>query len=215
MKLGLGADEVLTTTRAVRRRLDYERPVEREILEDCLEIALQAPTGGNHQGWRWLLISDAKKKHAIAELYRRFYRVYREHRSQADPDFGEPQARSADAFAAKLERAPWFVIPCIEGPLGRADEGSSAYVQANTWASIYPAVWSFALALRERGLATCLTTNHLAYERDVAELLGIPFDTVNQACLLPVAHSLGSDFRPAPRRPLASVVHFERWGGPG
>lgn len=215
MKLGLGADELLTTTRAVRRRLDFDRPVARETLEACIEIAVQAPTGGNHQGWRWILISDPDRKLAIAELYRRFYCVYREHRKQIDPSFGERQLRSGDAFAANLERAPWFVIPCIEGPMGRAGAGTDSYVQANTWASIYPAVWSFMLALRERGLATCLTTNHLAYERDVAELLGIPFATVNQACLLPVAYSQGTDFRPAARRPLSSVIHRERWGAAG
>ena len=95
--------------------------------------------------------------------------------------------------------------------MGRSDTGSGTYVQANTWASIYPAVWSFILALRERGLATTLTTNHLAYEREVADLLGIPFDTVNQACLLPVAYSLGTDFRPAPRAPLDSILHLEGW----
>ena len=213
MKLGLGADEVLTTTRVVRKRLDFGSPVARETLEACIEIAVQAPSGGNHQGWRWVLISDEAKKRAIAELYRRFYGVYREHRKATDPTFGAEQVRTADEFSGNLERAPWFVIPCIEGPMGRADEGSSSYLQANTWASIYPAVWSFMLALRERGLATCLTTNHLAYERDVAALLGIPFDTVNQACLLPVARAIGTSFRPAPRRASASVIHLERWRG--
>jgi len=214
VKLGLNADEVLTTTRAVRRRLDFDRPVARETLETCVEIALQAPSGGNHQGWRWVLISDPATKRAIADLYRQFYGVYREQRLKMDPGFGGKQVHTADTFAANLERAPWFVIPCIEGPMGRAGDGSGTYVHANTWASIYPAVWSFMLALRERGLATCLTTNHLAYEREIAELLGIPFDSVNQACLLPVAHALGTDFRPAPRQPSASVIHWEGWGSP-
>ena len=211
MKLGLSADEVLTTTRAVRRRLDFERPVARETLEACIEIALQAPNGGNHQGWRWILVSDAEKKQAIADLYRRFYSIYRKHRRQADSSFDEKQLRLGDTFASHIEHAPWFVIPCIEGPMGRADTGSASLVQANTWASVYPAVWSFMLALRERGLASCLTTNHLAYEREVAELLGIPFETVNQACLLPIAYSKGTNFRPAPRRPPASVIHLEGW----
>lgn len=213
MKLGLSVDDALTTTRAVRRRLDFERPVRREVLEECIEIAMQAPSGGNLQGWRWLLISDPTTKTAIAEQYRRFYATYREHRRQADPALWEKTGATADRYAAELERAPWFVLPCVEGPMGRADEGSGVYVHANTWASIYPAVWSFMLALRERGLATCLTTNHLLYEREVAELLGIPFDTVNQACLLPVAYSRGTDFSPAARKPLESVLHVERWGG--
>jgi nitroreductase len=212
MKLGLEADELLTTTRAVRRRLDFDRPLDRAILEECIEIALQAPSGGNQQGWRWVLISDEKKKRAIADCYRRFYAVYKEHRRRQDPALWDRVGETADAYAANIERAPWFVLPCIEGPLGRAGDGSGTYVHANTWASIYPAVWSFMLALRERGLATCLTTNHLAYEREVADLLGIPFDTVNQACLLPVAYARGIDFRPAKRASLESVVHVERWG---
>ncbi len=212
MKLGLSADELLTTTRAVRRRLDFDRPVSRGVLEECIEIAMQAPTGGDQQGWRWILISEARTKTAIAEHYRRFYAVYREHRRDADPTSWEKTGPIADAYAANLERVPWFVIPCIEGPMGRAGDESGVYVHANTWASIYPAVWSFMLALRERGLATCLTTNHLAYEREVADLLGIPFDTINQACLLPVAHAQGTDFRRAARKPVESVVHLERWG---
>lgn len=211
MKLGLSADEVLTTTRAVRRRLDFDRPVPRAVLERCIEIATQAPSGGNLQGWRWILVSEAPTKAAIAEHYRRFYAVYRRHRRDADPVLWEKIRPTADAYAANIERAPWFVIPCIEGPLGRAGDGSSTYVHVNTWASIYPAVWSFMLALRERGLATCLTTNHLAYEREVAELLGIPFERVNQACLLPVAYARGTSFRRAARAPLESLVHLERW----
>ena len=213
MKLGLDADQLLTTTRAVRRRLDFDRPVERGVLEECIEIALQAPNGGNQQGWRWLLVSDEEKKRAVADCYRAFYAVYREHRRKLDPALWDRIGPIGAAYAASLERAPWFVIPCIEGPMGRADEGSGAYVQANTWGSIYPAIWSFMLALRERGLATCLTTNHLAHEREVAELLGIPFERVNQACLMPVAYARGTGFRAAPREPLESVVHVERWGG--
>lgn len=212
MKLKLSADELLTTTRAVRRRLDFDRPVSRDVLEECLGIAMQAPSGGNLQGWRWLLISDPAKKAAIADYYRRFYAVYREHRRDADPAMWERTGPIADAYAENLERAPWFVLPCIQGPLGRAGDASGVYAHANTWASIYPAVWSFMLALRERGLATCLTTNHLAFEREIAELLDIPFESINQACLLPVAYSRGTDFRPAPRIALDSVVFLDRWG---
>jgi nitroreductase len=215
MKLGLTADELLTTTRAVRRRLDFDGPVARETLEHCIEIAIQAPNGGNHQGWHWLLVSEPSRKRAIAELYRRFYRVYREHRIETEPDFEGRLLETADAFAANLERAPFLVVPCIEGPMGRSDEGSSSFLQANTWASIYPAVWSFMLALRERGLATCLTTNHLAYEREIADLLGIPYERVNQACLLAVARAKGTDFRPGPRKGLASILHLEDWSSSG
>ena len=213
MKLGLTADALLTTTRAVRRRLDFDRPVARSVLEECVEIAIQAPSGGDSQGWHWLLISDFATKAAIAECYRRFFAAYRENRQRDDPEYWARVGSTADTHARNLERSPWFVIPCLAGPMGRATDESSVFVHANTWASIYPAVWSFILALRERGLATCLTTNHLAYEREVAEILEIPFESVNQACLLPVAYARGTDFRPGPRHPASTVIHLERWRG--
>ncbi len=211
--LGLNVDEVLTTTRAVRRRLDFERPVARETLLACIEIAVQAPSGGNHQGWRWVLVSDAAAKRAIAERYRRFYALYREQRRLAEPSFGGRMLRIADAFAANLERAPWLVIPCIEGPMGRAGDGAGTYLHANTWASIYPAVWSFMLALRERGLGSAWTTIHLldGGDAEAAELLGIPHDRVTQAGLFPIAYTVGTDFKLAPRLPAEELSHWDEW----
>jgi nitroreductase len=219
MRLQLSPDELLSTTRAVRRRLDFDRPVEREVLLECLELALQAPSGGNSQPWSWVLVEEPGAKQAIGDLYRKFFSVYLANAQNTYPA-GDPRSvgwdslvGSGEYLAEHIHRAPWLVIPCVESPLGRADTGTGAFAQAMFWGSVYPAVWSFMLALRERGLASCLTTNHLAYEREVAELLGIPYDRVNQAGLLPVAYSKGTEFRRAARLPVASVVHIGQWQG--
>jgi nitroreductase len=217
MRLQLSPDELLSTTRSVRRRLDFDRPVEQSVLLACIDLALQAPSGANSQPWAWVLVDGPREKQAIGDLYRKFFSIYVAN-AQNTYAAGDPRSASWDSLvessahlAEHIHRAPWLVIPCVESPLGRADTGTGAFAQAMVWGSIYPAVWSFMLALRERGLASCLTTNHLAYEREAAEVLGIPYDRVNQAGLLPVAYSRGTSFRRAPRLPTASVVHIGRW----
>jgi len=206
------ADELLTTTRSVRKRLDLDRPVERDVIEECIDIALQAPTGSNAQGWRWLVVTDQERKDKIAEYYRQAGAGYL--RSGKEGLDALPEDRrgemgkvisSALYLAENLERVPVFVIPCI---LGRLDGGGG--MSAGFWGSIFPAVWSFQLALRARGLGTCLTTFHLAFESEVASLLGIP-DTVSQACLLPVGYTKGDDFKPASRRPGSEITYWESW----
>ncbi|BDZ63946.1 nitroreductase family protein [Agromyces mangrovi Wang et al. 2018] len=215
MTLHLSADQLLTTTRSVRKRLDLDRPVERSVVEECLEIALQAPTGSNRQGWHWVVVEDAETKAAIAEIYRSNFWEYRD---APGPTFTPGDARaqqarrvadSADSLADNFERVPMMLIPCIRGRLDDADVSE----QAGAWGSILPAVWSFMLALRERGLGSAWTTLHLPNdgERRVAELLGIPFERVTQAGLFPIAYTIGTDFRPARRRPLADVLHWDAW----
>ena len=99
------------------------------------------------------------------------------------------------------------VIPCIEG----RPEKLPYAAQAAKWGSILPATWSFMLAARARGLGTAFTTFHLSHEREAAELLGIPFDRVAQAALVPVAYADKTEFRPALRNPLEEVVHWNKW----
>jgi nitroreductase len=164
MRLGLSADELLTTTRSVRRRLDLERPVSASVIEDAIAIAVQAPTGGNLQNWVWIAIQDRDTKRDIAELYRNFYALYREVlRDTPNGGSGSDQQlmSSGDILAANLDRVPWLVIPCISPLGGRVDRETEAFAQAMTWASIFPAVWSLQLALRERGLASCATRRHV------------------------------------------------------
>jgi nitroreductase len=213
MNLQLTADEVLSTTRAVRKRLDLERPVPRQVLLDCLHLAVQAPTGSNRQGWHWVFVEDAAKKEAIAERYRGVWEGYAKSRLS---EFAEDDPRtkqrpgvmsSAQYLADNFHRVPVMMIPLIEGRL----DGGPTILQASSWGSILPAVWSFLLALRERGLGSAWTTLHLAYEQDVAELLGIPFDDYTQAGLFPIAYTKGTDFKPAERMPLDEIVHFDAW----
>jgi nitroreductase len=215
MKLNLSADEVLTTTRSVRRRLDFDRPVERDVVEECLQIALQAPTGSNRQGWHWVVVEDAAKKRAITDVYRVNFAEYRalppaEYRP--GDSRGERQDKVADSatyLAENFHRAPLLMIPCLWGRL----DDASVPGGASAWGSLLPAVWSFMLALRERGLGSAWTTIHLMNdgEREVAEILGIPFQRVTQGGLFPIAYTIGTDFRPAKREPLATVLHWDAW----
>lgn len=201
-------DLLLSTTRAVRRRLDLARPVEREVILDCLRLAVQAPTGSNGQGWRWMVVTDAEKKARLAQMYRAGGEDYLR-RSTASA--GEGQQRrmfdSATYLMEVLDRVPALVIPCI---VGRPPEGIAA---AGFFGSILPAVWSFQLALRSRGLGSAWTTFHLAREREAADLLGIP-DDVTQVALLPVAHTIGTDFKPAQRTPVENITYWDHWPHP-
>ena len=201
-------DALLSTTRSVRRRLDLDRPVDRALLEQCLELAIQAPTGGNAQSWRWLVIDDPAAKAAVGESYRRMAeRFLPLYRRGVGPD---PQTArvldSAEYLAGVIGRAPVLVIPCIEGRL----RDTSPMAAASTYGSILPAVWSFQLALRSRGLGSCFTTLHLADEETAAKVLGIPSD-VTQVALLPVAYTRGTDFAPAVRRGIARITYWNRW----
>ena len=208
-------DELLTTTRAVRKRLDLDKPVPREVIEECLELAIQAPTGGNQQGWRWLIVTDSDKKKKLAEWYRDAWNMAYAQRGEdafvnARPEIADQNRRvygSADYLAQNLERVPVHVIPCI---LGALPEGTPAWMAASFLGSIIPAVWSFQLALRSRGLGSSYTTLHLAHQAEAAELLGIP-PTVTQVALIPVAYTKGSTFRPAQRRPAREITYWDSW----
>jgi nitroreductase len=208
--LELTPDELLSTTRAVRKRLDLERPVEREVLEECLRLAQQAPTASYSQGWHFVVVTDADKRAALADLWRRGGAAYLEHRREAAQQAGGQMARIIDAvlhLAEHLHEVPVHVIPCVQG----RTEAAPAPLQAARWGSIFPATWSFMLAARSRGLGTVLTSFHLMHEREAAELLGIPFDQVMQAALVPVAYTVGTDFKPGRRAPLETIVHWDGW----
>jgi nitroreductase len=201
-------DELLTTTRSVRRRLDLTRPVGRDVILECIRLAMQAPTASNAQDWRWLVITDADKRAAIARIYRS---VGAEYLAFAAKDASDPQTRrvyeNALKFTETLGQVPVHVIPCLANPI----DNSTLLTAASAWASIIPAGWSFLLALRSRGLGSVWTTMHLAKAQEVAELLGIPA-TATQAALFPVAYTIGTDFRPASRPPAETVTFWDNWG---
>ncbi len=204
-------DALLSTTRAVRKRLDLERDVSDDVLLECLQLAVQAPTGSNQQGWRWMVIRDADKKEALAEMYREAGGEYLAS-AAASADGGTQQGRvidSANYLAQHLGEVPVLVIPMIIGRL----PDNSANAAAGLMGSILPAVWSFQLALRSRGLGSCLTTLHLGKEQEAAELLGIP-DHMTQAGLLPVAYTTGTDFKPAKRPPVEQITYLDTYKHP-
>lgn len=212
MTLNLSVDEVLTTTRAVRKRLDVDKPVGREVLLECLELAIQAPTGSNAQGWQWVFVEDDEKKKAIADIYRAAADPYLD---LPKPQYGDVRAErmdfvidSAKYLAAHLHEVPVLMIPCLLGRIEPAPTLSSSF-----WASLFPAAWSFCLALRSRGLGTCWTTLHLLGEgeKQAAEILGIPYEEYSQGGLFPIAYTKGTDFRPAKRLPAEEIVHWDSW----
>ena len=211
MELQLTPDELLSTTRAVRRRLDLERPVEREVLEECLRLAQQAPTAAYREDWHFVVVTDSAKRAALGELWAKSARRYLMRRPQAAAGLLVPDTRRLLRSVAHLVKhigdVPVHVIPCIEG---RTD-GKPAAAQASRWGTVVPAAWSFMLAARSRGLGTVWTTFHLAYEEEAARLLGIPYEEVMQVALIPVAYTVGTDFRPARRKPLETMVHWEHW----
>ena len=201
-------DELLATTRAVRKRLDFSQAVPREIINQCLELAVQAPTGSNSQTWRWVVVDDADQRAALAALYRKGAEGYLSSAAEQAPTGQTKRVfDSALYLMDNLEKAPVHVIPCVKG---RPPEGSPTIALGGLFGSIFPAVWSFQLALRSRGLGSTLTTLHLMREREAAELLGIP-DDVMQVALLPVAYTLGTDFKRASRPPVANITHWNKW----
>jgi nitroreductase len=203
-------DHLLSTTRAVRKRLDLARPVPRGVIEECLRLAIQAPTGSNRQGWHWIIVTDKAKRAALADWYREGFGPYisaarrPEGAAASGGSERERLAQSAVWLADRLQDVPVHVIPCIR-------DHTRGHPHAGLYGSIYPAVWSFQLALRSRGLGSVLTTLHLAREREAADLLGIP-DGILQAGLVPVAYYTGDDFKPARRRPVEDVTSWNEWG---
>lgn len=212
--LDLTPDRLLATTRSVRKRLDFTRAVEPKVIRECLELALQAPTGGNRQGWQFVVVTDAAKRQALGDIYRRGWAVYKQESSKLRPPSDPARLRtqlrvldSADYLAEHMHEAPVLLIPCIRG---RTD-GQPAIAQAGQWGSILPAVWSFMLAARMRGLGSSWTTVHLFFEQEAAQVLGIPYEKVMQTALIPVAYTNGTEFSPAPREPLETVLHWDEW----
>ncbi len=218
--LPLTPDELLTTTRAVRKRLDFDRPLELSVIRECLEIALQAPSGSNAQGWQFMVVTDAAKRKALAELYKKAWAVYEtmpvaaHHVHAGDPSMKEVQERvvsSAEFLSRNLERAPAFLIPCLTPRLDAAAGPMINMMASASLGSLLPAVWSFMLAARARGLGTCWTTLHLFHEEEAARILGIDYAKVAQCALIPIGYTKGTDFKPAPRKPLDGVLHVNQW----
>lgn len=209
--LDLDPDALLTTTRTVRKRLDFDRPVPRELIQECLEIGFQAPNGGNMNNWRWVVIDDPALVAKVAEIYNGGLDDFIE--TFGDAGYAGAAVPGADRIESStahlrenFHRCPALLLPLFAG----RTEGANTFYQASQWGSIIQSVWSFMLALRARGLGSAWTTGHLWREKELAELLEIPFDHLTQVGLFPIAYTIGTDFKPAHRKPAAEVVG---WNG--
>ena len=205
-------DTLLTTNRAVRKRLDLSRLVEEQQIKKCLEISQQAPVGSNCQGWQWVIITDKGKRRIIANYYRQDADNYLEEGKNSARDKDDDQDLkvfdSAKYFADNMEDILLLVIPCID------TSHMALHAPARKWlslgGSIFPAIWSFQLALRARGLGSCITTFHLSYGREISKIIGIP-ETFAQVALLPVAYNKETYFKPAKRPPVSEIIHWNSW----
>ena len=212
-QLDLTFDEILTTTRAVRKRLDVTRKVPRALLEECLELAFQAPNGSNKNMWRWIIVDDPEMVAKLGDEYRAAMGILGsgQQTSQFSNTSGvhweDRLLESAYALADKIGQMPTLLIPLMPG---RA-EGKGVVEQAAMWGSIVQAVWSFMLALRSRGLGSCWATVTSRREREIAALLGIPYEEYTQVGMFPIAFTIGTDFKKAWRKPVAEVLTYNRF----
>jgi len=221
----LNADEVLVTTRSVRKRLDLSRPVSRALIAECLDIAFQAPNGSNQNTWQWVVIDDRELVRQAAEIYDaalndfitspegQGYQRLAAEKVAADTtgtvvEGMRKMSESVDHLRKHMGRMPALVIPMFAGRPERMD----LFHQASSWGSVLPAVWSLFLALRVRGLGSAWTTAHILREKQMAELLGIPHADYTQVGLFPIAYTIGMDFKKADRKPVAEVVSWNRFG---
>lgn len=199
--------DAMSTQRSMRRL--KPDPVPESVIRQILDLAICAPSGGNRQGWSFVVVRDAAKRARLGELYRQAWGElmkvpYYAAASQAPPD--SPAGRmlaSARHLSEHLGEAPVLVLACIA-----LDPGGKPTI--TTGASIYPAVQNLMLAARALGVGSCLTTIHKHRDAQVKELLGIPAD-VETAALIPLGYPLGKFARP-PRRPLTEVAHWDGWG---
>ncbi|MEY3680451.1 MAG: nitroreductase family protein [Ilumatobacteraceae bacterium] len=216
--LPLDPDQLLSTTRAVRKRLDFTRPVPDQLVRECVELAMQSPSGSNNMTMQFVVVRDEAKRKAIGEIYRQCYSIYQSMDGvyirtidKGEADANQQQQRSADSadyLGDHMGDAPVLVIGCTQG--ARAD-GMPGMMVSSIMGNVLPAMWSFMLAARARGLGTAWTTVHLMMEQQMADVLGIPFETVQQVCLTPLAFTQGTDFKPAKRPPADSIIHWDAW----
>ncbi len=216
-------DHVLTTTRSVRKRLDLSRPVELEVIERCIRIAMQAPTALYGETWHFVVVTDRPQREAVAAIYRKAGEGHRSGALPLDPYMGQLRAatsedsrfnaqqrmfRSGAHLIQHMHEVPVLILACVEGRVENAGAGA----QASLYGSIFPAIWSLMLAFRSRAIGSVMTTQHIQHlEKDMARILGLP-DGLTQAALLAAAYFTGTDFKPADRLASGDHIHWNRWG---
>lgn len=214
--LELSVDNVLNTTRAVRKRLDFSRPVEDDVIRECVATAMQAPSGSNLMTMQFVVVKDAEKRQAIGEVYKQCWAIYSsmpmfagaiKKESESEQAQQDRVVDSATYLSEHMAQAPALVLGCTAGRV----DGTPAMMSASAMGNILPGMWSFMLAARARGLGTAWTTISLMMEKEVAEIVGIPFDEIQQACLTPLAYTVGTDFKRAMRSDPDTIIHWDNW----
>ena len=203
-------DWALSTTRSVRRRIDWERPVAPEVIEAAIDVATQAPTGVQSENWRFLVLTEAEPKQAVAALYRSAFERYvaaRTEASAASTEVATPSAAQAQ-LAERLAEMPALILVCAEG----VPTSEVAALQVGFYGSILPAAWSLMVALRVRGIGSTWTSLHLLHAEETARALGIP-EGVTQTVLLPCGYTKDATLRPAQRKRAPEITYWNRWGG--
>ena len=199
--------DAIHSTRAMR----YLKPdpIPDEVLWELLDAAIRGPSGGNSQGWGWLVVRDAETKRQIAEWYlegwNRSYGANREQAlaASAEGALGRANYLSAEHLANHLAEAPVWIMPVLHGVAGRPNPRAGS--------SIYGAVQNLMLAARAHGIGSTLTTLYLGHEDDVNRLLGLP-DGATTMCLIPLGYPARGSFSRPRRRPVEEVTHWDRWG---
>ena len=214
--LDLSVDDVLNTTRAVRKRLDFSRPVEDDVIRECVATAMQAPSGSNLMTMQFVVVKDAEKRQAIGEVYKQCWAIYSstpmfagaiKKESESEQAQQDRVVDSATYLSEHMADAPALVLGCTAGRV----DGAPAIMSASSMGNILPGMWSFMLAARARGLGTAWTTISLMMEKEVADIVGIPFDEIQQACLTPLAYTVGTDFKRAMRPDPDTIIHWDTW----
>ena len=207
-------DELLMTTRCVRKRMDLVKPVDPAVIEQCLEIAVQAPVASNWPWCSFVVVTDPAKRAAVAEYYcHAIMDVYLPWR-KSDPLLYESSGPgfydSLLYLVDHLHEVPVHIIPCVQGRPHEPNDWPPLIWQTASYGSVYPATWSLMLALRSRWLGASWTMMHLLHEKEVADLLCIP-NTVTQVGLLAVAHYTGTSFKPGRRVPARERTYWNSW----
>lgn len=215
--LDLTPDQLLHTTRAVRKRLDFTKPVDDDVIRECVAAAMQAPSGSNNMTMRFVVVKDAAKRAAIGDIYRQCFDIYKtlpgvyagsiEKESEVEQAQQRRVVDSALYLADHMGEAPALVIACTAGRL----DAAPAMMAVSSMGNLLPGMWSFMLAARARGLGTAWTTVGLMMEQAIADVVGIPFAEVQQACLTPLAYTIGTDFKPALRPEPDTIIHWDSW----
>jgi nitroreductase len=200
----IGLFDAMRTTRAMRRlKTD---PVPDELIREIIEAGTWAPSGGDAQHWRFIVVKDPQIKKQLQLRYQRAFEDLKQRFHAAPPPPGKTEAQKQRMLAARdhltehFHEAPVLIVCCLVG-----DSGSGV----GAGASIYPAVQNMLLAARALGLGATLTTRHLLYEKEVDEILGLPREAHTFA-IIPIGYPLGR-FGPVSRAPVEQVTFLDRW----